>query len=151
MAFCSLGECSHELSSLSQLPVFTIVCPVNFILPIQVCISSVSHMQCHHLSPVYQLLPVPPLSHITPELLQALFHCKYPPDFVSAKPQNSVSLTYNFCFACQLSASSLPIKLSPYYFTSISPVSSTRCTEVLIDTFLDILEYFYIYIMSIHP
>lgn len=106
-------------------------------------------MQCHYFSPVYQLLPVPPLSHTTPELLQALCHCKYPPDFISTKPHNSVILTYNFCFACQLSASSLPLKLSPYYLTSISPVS-TRHAEALIDAFLDILEYLYIYMMSIH-
>lgn len=106
-------------------------------------------MQCHYFSPVYQLLPVPPLSHTTPELLQALCHCKYPPDFISTKPHNSVILTYNFCFACQLSASSLPLKLSPYYLTSISPVS-THCAEALIDAFLDILEYLYIYMMSIH-
>lgn len=49
---------------------------------------------------------------------------------VSTKPQNSLIFRYNFCFVCQLSALPLLLKLSPYYFTSISPVSSTHCTEV---------------------
>lgn len=70
---------------------------------------------------------------------------------VSSKPQNSLILTYNFCFACQLSASSLPFKLRPYYFISISPVSSTHCNEVLVDTFLGTLEYLHTYMLSIHP
>lgn len=89
MAFCSPGGCSHDLSSLSQLPVFTIVWPVklystntglHFLL-------HVSHMQCHYFSPGSLCLPATPSSFPfphTPEQLQVLCHCKYPPDFFFA-------------------------------------------------------------------
>lgn len=156
MAFCSPGGCSHDLSSLSQLPVFTIVWPVklystntglHFLL-------HVSHMQCHYFSPGSLCLPATlssfPFPH-TPEQLQVLCHCKYPPDFLF--PLNHKTHWSSDTISA-LSASSQLYLFSSNSAHIILPPSAQYLLHTalkLTDTFLGILEYLQSYMMSIHP